>query len=431
MAEQAALERSVLSRILYHPDCFAQIEAEFTTDLFTEPTYKAIAGAFIALRKQNACLDILSVHTKVPKIQGGISSLVELAGESSSSWDIVYPFTELIKRYQSKEAYITLETGAEQLVEGEAVEDVAESVHKKLGELNQLSKNKQEPVPFSELALDLLEKLHDQALEPEGIPGIHTGFPGLDDLTFGPKPGELWLIAARPSMGKTTLALNMALNMAMEGKKILFISLEMHRDSMMRKVLSVMASIPLTAVTLARMDAKQWARAATAAGRIAELPCCLIDDTNVSALDVQRIAQKAKVKMGGLDGIYIDHIGLMKMPARKDDNRNYQVGDCSRALKAYAMAEGIPVIALSQLNRAVDVRQDKRPMLSDLRDSGSLEQDADIVLFVYRDDYYNKGSTKKGETELIVSKQRNGPLGTVLLIFNAAMSRFEEKLTYN
>jgi replicative DNA helicase len=245
--------------------------------------------------------------------------------------------------------------------------------------------------------------------------GLPTDFKELDRLLSGLWPQDLVILAARPGMGKTALALTVALNVAKNGVPVGFFSLEMSKEQLVQRLLAAEAKIDQKRLRTARLEDEDWQKLIDAAGRVSAAPI-YINDT--PAPSVREIRAKAKRLKGerGLGLIVVDYLQLMQS-TRRTENRQQEIAEISRSLKGLAKELDLPVLALSQLSRAVEQRQEKRPVMSDLRESGSLEQDADVIMFIYREEYYLKDSEKKGIAEIIVAKQRNGPVGTVELAF--------------
>ena len=255
--------------------------------------------------------------------------------------------------------------------------------------------------------------------------GISSGFSDFDQMTSGFHPSDLIILAARPAMGKTAFALNLALNAAMKSKKgVLLFSLEMSSSQLLQRLLSIEAGIGLQKIRNGFLDPDDWGKLGLASMKLSNSEINIADLPNVNVLEIRAIARRLKAA-GKLDMIIIDYLQLIKGNSTRGDNRQQEISEISRALKGIARELDIPIIALSQLSRATEQRADRRPMLSDLRESGAIEQDADMVMFLYRDDYYNEDSEDKGLTEVIIGKQRNGPVGTIKLRFFHEYTKFE------
>jgi replicative DNA helicase len=270
-------------------------------------------------------------------------------------------------------------------------------------------------VEASDLVKASLEKLEELYNNSAAITGVPSGFEELDGMTAGFQPGEMTILAARPSMGKTALSLNIAMNAALrEDKKVAYFSVEMAKESVMMRMLASEARIPMSHLRVGQLDERAWPKLIHTAAKMSEAPIFIDDTSGISPFEIRAKARRLKAKHG-LDMIMIDYLQLMGLK-QKMDSREREVSEISKTLKAIAKELQVPVIALAQLNRGVEGRSDRRPMLSDLRESGSIEQDADIIMMIYREDYYDRDNPEiKGVAEIIIGKQRNGPTGVVKL----------------
>lgn len=260
-----------------------------------------------------------------------------------------------------------------------------------------------------------------------GVTGVTTGFVELDKKTAGLQPSDLIIVAARPSMGKTTFAMNLCENAAMASDKpVLVFSLEMPAEQIMMRMIASLARVDQTKIrTGQNLEEAEWSKIASVFGMFKQKNNLYIDDSSgLTPTELRSRARRVYRENGGLSMIMVDYLQLMRAPAFSD-NRTLEIAEISRSLKALAKELEVPVIALSQLNRTLEQRADKRPVNSDLRESGSIEQDADLIMFIYRDEVYNDNSEDKGVAEIIIGKQRNGPIGRVRLAFNGQFSRFD------
>ena len=260
-----------------------------------------------------------------------------------------------------------------------------------------------------------------------GVTGVTTGFVDLDKKTAGLQPSDLIIVAARPSMGKTTFAMNLCENAAMASDKpVLVFSLEMPAEQIMMRMIASLARVDQTKIrTGQNLDETEWSKIASVFGMFKQKNNLYIDDSSgLTPTELRSRARRVYRENNGLSMIMVDYLQLMRAPAFSD-NRTLEIAEISRSLKALAKELEVPVVALSQLNRTLEQRADKRPVNSDLRESGSIEQDADLIMFIYRDEVYNENSEDKGVAEIIIGKQRNGPIGRVRLAFNGQFSRFD------
>ncbi len=273
-----------------------------------------------------------------------------------------------------------------------------------------------------------IDHLEEQQGKDGGLSGLDTGYPRLNNITSGLQGSDLIILAARPSMGKTAFALNLARNVALiERKPVAVFSLEMSNEQLSMRLLTSEARIDSNRLRTGFISQDDWQNATDAAGILNEMPIFIDDSPNITVMDVRAKVRKLYQKHGELGLVIIDYLQLMKAPFRSD-RRDLEIAEISRSLKALAKELNIPVLALSQLNRMLEQRADKRPMMSDLRESGALEQDADIIAFIYRDEVYNKepDNPKKGTAEIIVAKNRNGATGVAMMTFVGQFTRFEE-----
>lgn len=258
------------------------------------------------------------------------------------------------------------------------------------------------------------------------VTGLATGFEDLDKMTTGLQPGDLVILAARPSMGKTAMALCCAENAAAAGRKVGFFSLEMTNGQLMFRLLSGVARLNQHRVKVGRLNGDEWDKLVSGATKVRSLPIWLNEQGDMTVNELKAQARRLHREVGGLDLLVVDYLQLMR-GGGEADNRAQEVAEISRSLKGLAKELHVPLIALSQLNRSLESRPNKRPIMSDLRESGGIEQDADLILFIYRDEVYNEDSLDKGIAEIIIGKQRNGPTGTVFLAFLQELTRFENK----
>ena len=303
------------------------------------------------------------------------------------------------------------------------LEDILDNAEKQIFDLSK-KRGAQDFVPIREVVLSAMARIEEASRTKGSITGVATGFTDLDSRLAGLQKSDLILLAARPSMGKTALALNIAEYAALRNNAhVAIFSLEMSKEQLMNRFFSMVSHVDAQKIRTGELNEQEWIDLMEGAGIIGESNL-MIDDT--PAITVPEIRSKCrKFKMDyGLDLIMIDYLQLMSGSTRAGDSRQQEISDISRSLKGLARELEVPVVALSQLSRAVEARPNHRPMLSDLRESGAIEQDADVVMFIYRDDYYHEDSEKKGIAEIIIAKQRNGPIGTVELQWIPQQTKF-------
>ena len=305
----------------------------------------------------------------------------------------------------------------------ESLEVILEDTEKRVFELVQ-KRNTGEFVPIRQIVMNAMDKIEIASRNDGNVTGIATGFIDLDYRTAGMQPSDLILVAARPSMGKTAFVLNMAQYMAFnQNQTVAIFSLEMSKEQLVNRLFSMESRVDSQHLRTGKLSDAEWEKLIESAGMIGRSNLIIDDTPGISISELRSKCRKYKLEHD-LKIIIIDYLQLMSGSGRGSDSRQQEISDISRSLKALARELNVPVVALSQLSRAVEQRPDHRPMLSDLRESGAIEQDADVVMFIYRDDYYNKDTDKKGIAEIIIAKQRNGPIGTVELVWMPDYTKF-------
>lgn len=291
------------------------------------------------------------------------------------------------------------------------------------------NRNMDDYVPIRQIVMNALDRIEAASRTQGNVTGIPTGFNSLDYKLSGLQPSDMILVAARPSMGKTAFVLNIAQHVVLkENMATAIFSLEMSKEQLVNRLFALQAPMDAQLLRNGNLADSDWSKLMDAAGRIAASPLIIDDTPGISISELRSKCRKYKLEHD-LKLVIIDYLQLMSGSGRSD-SRQQEISDISRSLKQLARELGVPVIALSQLSRQVEQRPEHRPMLSDLRESGAIEQDADVVMFIYRDDYYNKDSEKKGIAEIIIAKQRNGPIGTVELAWLPEFTRFEDPIKY-
>lgn len=305
----------------------------------------------------------------------------------------------------------------------ESLEVILEDTEKRVFELVQ-KRNTGEFVPIRQVVMNAMDKIEKASKNNGNVTGIATGFIDLDYRTAGMQPSDLILIAARPSMGKTAFVLNVAQHMAFKlDQTVAIFSLEMSKEQLVNRLFSLESRVDSQHLRTGNLSDAEWEKLIESAGVIGKSKLIIDDTPGISISELRSKCRKYKLEHD-LKIIIIDYLQLMSGSGRGSDSRQQEISDISRSLKALARELNVPVIALSQLSRAVEQRPDHRPMLSDLRESGAIEQDADVVMFIYRDEYYNKDTEKKGIAEIIIAKQRNGPIGTIELVWLPDYTKF-------
>ena len=427
-------ERSVLGGIFLKPDIFSEVIEIITSSDFYKMAHKLIFEVMQEIYSSGESIDPIIVMDRLKRKDkfddiGGEAIFYEIIEEVPTAANIL-TYARIIKEKATLRKLGDIGTKIVEMTY-EGYEDVDTILDKAEGMIFKVAESKESKdiVSLKEVVTNEFERL-EQLLQNKGVTtGISSGFKHFDEMTSGFHPSDLVILAARPSMGKTAFALNLALNAAMKADKgVLVFSLEMSSSQLLQRLLAIEAGIGLQKIRNGFLGEDDWGKLGIASGKLANAEINIADVPNVNVLEIRSIARRLKAA-GKLDMILIDYLQLIKGTSGKSDNRQQEISDISRSLKGIARELDIPIIALSQLSRAPEQRADRRPMLSDLRESGAIEQDADMVVFLYRDDYYNDESEQRGITEVIIGKQRNGPVGTVNLKFFHEITKFGDYTT--
>lgn len=423
-------EKSVLGGIFLKPDIFGDVVEILHPNDFYKNGHKLIYEAMRDIYNSGTGIDPIVVVNKLKKNEKfdelvGEQLLFDIISDVPTAANII----EYAKIVKEKATLRRLGEVGTKIVElaYEGYEEVDNILDKAEGMIFKISENvdSKDLVSLKDVIAQEFVRL-EKVYQNKGVAtGISSGFSDFDQMTSGFHPSDLIILAARPAMGKTAFALNLALNAAMKSKKgVLLFSLEMSSSQLLQRLLSIEAGIGLQKIRNGFLDPDDWGKLGIASMKLSNSEINIADLPNVNVLEIRAIARRLKAA-GKLDMIIIDYLQLIKGNSTRGDNRQQEISEISRALKGIARELDIPIIALSQLSRATEQRADRRPMLSDLRESGAIEQDADMVMFLYRDDYYNEDSEDKGLTEVIIGKQRNGPVGTIKLRFFHEYTKFE------
>ncbi|MBP8036625.1 MAG: replicative DNA helicase [Negativicutes bacterium] len=425
-------EQSVLGAILIEQSAIAKISDILQPEDFYREAHKLVYRSAMTLFERGEAIDFITVIDMLRREEaleraGGISYITSLANGVPTAANIVF-HAKIVqeKSLLRRLIHAATDIAAMGYAETEEVERVLDHAEQKILEVA-TRKIGQDFAPIKEIIFSTLDKIDEMHKAKGGITGLSTGFTNLDKLTGGFQRSDLILIAARPSMGKTAFVLNVAQHMATRDKKsVAIFSLEMPREQLAMRMMCAEGLIDSQHFRTGAMSNDEWKNLVDAADRLSASPMFIDDTAGVNAVELRNKARRIS-KEHGLDCIIIDYLQLMDGGAHsRIDNRQQQISDISRSLKALARELKVPVIALSQLSRGPESRTSRKPMLSDLRESGSLEQDADMVAFLYREDYYNPETEKKNLTELIIAKNRNGPTETVELYFHKNFTRFTD-----
>ena len=427
-------EQSVLGAILLDYQVLDEIEGLLTTpEAFYAEAHRKIYAAMQGLRAEGSPVDLVTLAEELSRRGeldgvGGISYLMQLS-EATPTAAYAEHYARIVAEKWTLRRLIQAAGEAMRLAYEEAgsLDEILDQAGKRILEVA-LAQTEVEARSMRELVHETFEHIEALFQNKGETAGVRTGFKELDQLIGTLAPGSLNIIAARPAMGKTAFALTIAQHAALkEGVGVGIYSLEMPAAQLVLRMMCSEARIDMNRVRLGQLSDRDFSRLVDVAGRLSEAPIFIDDTPDLTLMELRARARRLRSQHNvGL--IIIDYLQLMSGPGggQKGENRQQEIAAISRGLKALARELGVPVIALSQLSRAVEARPNKRPMLSDLRESGSIEQDADLVMFIYRDEYYNPHSEKAGIAEIIVGKQRNGPTGTVELQFHAQHVRFND-----
>ena len=427
-----AAEQSVLGAVFIAPDTIISLADELVPDDFYKPANKIVFKTMLSLLEKGEPIDattMVSALTNQGHIKeiGGLNYVVELVNSTPTSKNVEH-YAKLVKEKSSLRRVIAdLSDSLSSAYQGDvSISDIIAQTEKSMLDIS----NQNTGTGFRNVA-DILDT-HMQIVETRSqtdgfVTGLSTGFVGLDKITTGLHEGNLIILAARPAMGKTALALNIAKHVAtMERKPAVIFSLEMGAEELIERIVASEGMVPGYHLKIGNLSTDEWKRLVQAQSNLYDTPIFVDDTAGIRISDIRSKSRKLSQEMGGLGIIIIDYLQLIT--GSKGENRQQIVSEISRELKILAKDLKVPVIALSQLSRSVEQRQDKRPILSDLRESGSIEQDADIVAFLYREAYYQKEQADSQEannvTELILEKNRHGSLGTVKLYFHKEYTKF-------
>lgn len=430
MPNSLEAEQSVIGSMIMDKDAIVTAMEILLREDFYHQQYGVLFETMVELYSEGQPVDLVTLQNKlkekdVPKEVSSLEFVRDLVTAVPTSANIKY-YATIVKENSVKRKLIRVTENIENdcYAGKDALEVVLDRTEKEIFDLLS-SRTSGEYVPIREVVMNALEKIEKASKQSGNVTGIPTGFTDLDYRTAGLQPSDLILIAARPSMGKTAFVLNIAQHVAFhENMCTAIFSLEMSKEQLVNRLFSLEAKVDAQALRTGNLSDADWEKLVEGAGIIADSDLIIDDTPGISVTELRSKCRKYKLEHD-LKLIIIDYLQLMSGSGGKSgESRQQEISDISRSLKALARELSVPVIALSQLSRAVEQRPDHRPMLSDLRESGAIEQDADVVMFIYRDDYYNHDTDRKGISEIIIAKQRNGPIGTVNLAWLAQYTKF-------
>ena len=429
MPNSLEAEQSVIGSMIMDQDAIVTAMEILLQEDFCHKQYGILFDAMIELYSSGQPVDLVTLQNKlkekdVPQEVSSLEFVGELVRAVPTSANVKY-YCNIVKENSMKRKLIrvTEEIENECYAGKESLESVLDKTEHDIFALLS-SRTGGDYVPIRQVVMNALEKIEKASQQDGNVTGIPTGFIDLDYRTAGLQPSDLVLIAARPSMGKTAFVLNIAQYVAFhENMCTAIFSLEMSKEQLVNRLFSLESRVDAQALRTGNLSDADWAKLVEGAGIIGDSELIIDDTPGISISEMRSKCRKYKLEHD-LKLIIIDYLQLMSGSGRSTDSRQQEISDISRSLKALARELNVPVLALSQLSRAVEQRPDHRPMLSDLRESGAIEQDADVVMFIYRDDYYNKDTELKGISEIIIAKQRNGPIGTVNLAWLPEYTKF-------
>lgn len=438
-----AMEENVIKRILPHSDeaeqcvigsmivdreAIATASELITEEDFYNRQYGILFATMVEMDDAGSAVDLVTLQNKlkekdVPPEVSSLEFVRELVTVVPTSANIKY-YANIVAEKATLRRLIRLNEEIANICYAgkESLEYILEDTEKRVFQLVQ-KRTTDDFVPVRQIVMNAMDKIETAAKNKGSVTGIPTGFIDLDYRTAGMQPSDLILVAARPSMGKTAFELNLAQYMAFKkNMTVALFSLEMSKEQLVNRMFSLESNVDAQKLRTGQLNDQEWERLIESAGTIGKSKLIIDDTPGISIAELRSKCRKYKLEHD-LSIIMIDYLQLMSGSGRTE-SRQQEISDISRSLKALARELNVPVVALSQLSRAVEQRPDHRPMLSDLRESGAIEQDADVVMFLYRDDYYNHDSPEKGVSEVIIAKQRNGPIGTVKLAWLPEYTKF-------
>ena len=421
-------EQSVIGSMMMDSEAIMTASEILTSEDFYQRQYGILFDAMVELYNEGKAVDLVTLQDRlkekdVPPEVTSLEFVKDILDTVYTSAHIRQYATIVHEKAMLRKMIRTTEGIANTCYAGkESMEDIFVDTEKQIFDIIQQNTSG-EYVPIKDVVLNVLDKIEMASKTKGNVTGIPTGFIDLDYKTAGFQPSDLILVAARPSMGKTALVLNIAQHMAFrEDVTVAVFSLEMSKEQLVNRLLSLESRVDSQSIRTGNLTDEDWSKLIEGAGVIGKSHLIIDDTPGISVTELRSKCRKFKMEHN-LGIIIIDYLQLMT-GSKHSESRQQEISDISRSLKAVARELNVPVVALSQLSRAVEQRPDHRPMLSDLRESGAIEQDADVVMFIYRDDYYNKDTDTPNIAEVIIAKQRNGPIGTIQLMWRPELTKF-------
>ena len=426
-------ERSVIGGLMLDPEAWEKISELVVADDFYRPEHRAIFAVIARLADDTEPADVVTISERLDKRGeleeiGGIAYLIEVV-EATPSASNIASYAEIVRERAILRRLISTANDINHRAyhpEGMSASDILEEAERRIFQLNGDGEKKGGPRAVADILSKTVDKIDELYHQEGSITGLSTGFTDLDGMTSGLQPSDLIIVAGRPSMGKTTFAMNLVENATMISElPVIVFSLEMPSEQLMMRMLSSLGRIDQTRMRSGQLIQEDWDKLMSAVKMLKDRKLFIDDTAGISPTEMRSRTRKIAREHGGVALIMVDYLQLMQIPGYSEGRTN-EISEISRSLKAIAKEMDCPVIALSQLNRSLEQRPNKRPVNSDLRESGAIEQDADVISFVYRDEVYHEDTPHKGIAEIIIGKQRNGPIGTCRLAFIGKFTRFED-----
>jgi len=431
-------EQSIIGGLMLDNQVWDKISTKLCEADFYRTEHRILFRTIYALAKKDQPFDVVTLLDALKSYNelddaGGEAYLFELANNTPSVAN-VSAYADIVREKSVQRQLIAVATEIADSAYnpvGREVPELLDLAETKVFAIGEQTGGDGGPENIKSILVRAVEKIDALYHNGDAITGLATGLSDLDEMTSGLQPSDLVIVAGRPSMGKTTLVMNMAEHAAIKsGKPVLVFSMEMPSDSLAMRMMSSLGRIDQHRIRTGKLHDDDWPRVTSAVHMLSEAPLFIDDTPALSPGEMRARSRRLAKEHGALGLIVVDYLQLMKAPGFSADNRTAEISEISRSLKALAKELQVPVIALSQLNRSLEQRADKRPVMSDLRESGAIEQDADLICFIYRDEVYNEDSPDKGTAEIIIAKQRNGPIGKVRVAFIGKFTRFED-LAFN
>jgi replicative DNA helicase len=426
-------EQAVLGGLMLDNNAWERVLDQVSDGDFYRHDHRLIFRAIHKLVDLNHPFDVVTLHEQLDKEGvssqvGGLAYLAELAKNTPSVANIK-AYAAIIRERATLRQLISISTDIADNAfnpQGRNAEEILDDAERQIFQIAEARPKTGGPVGVNELLTKAIDRIDTLFNSDSDITGISTGYTDLDGKTSGLQAADLIIVAGRPSMGKTTFAMNLVENAVLRSDKaVLVFSLEMPGESLIMRMLSSLGRIDQTKVRSGQLDDDDWPRLTSAVNLLNDRKLFIDDTAGISPSEMRARTRRLAREHGEIGMIMVDYLQLMQIPGSSGDNRTNEISEISRSLKALAKEFNCPVIALSQLNRSLEQRPNKRPVNSDLRESGAIEQDADVIMFVYRDEVYHPETEHKGIAEIIIGKQRNGPIGFIRLAFIGKYTRFE------